>query len=136
MRFIRKYIGDLFIPMRFYLLTGLCGLLFVIAFFLPVVYPFVRVIGWVYFVFICIDYIFLFFLGRSPRVKRVVADRLSNGDENRIILRISNRMNFAVHMTIIDELPVQFQIRDFEMEKSFAARQELQIGYTVKPTER
>ncbi|HPH84608.1 MAG TPA: DUF58 domain-containing protein [Ferruginibacter sp.] len=136
MRFIRKYIGDLFIPMRFYLLTGLCGLLFVLAFFVPVIYPFVRIIGWVYFMLICIDYIFMFFLGRSPRVKRMVGDRLSNGDQNRIILRISNRMNFAVHMTIIDELPAQFQVRDFELHKSFAARQELQLGYSVKPTER
>ncbi|MFT3908207.1 MAG: DUF58 domain-containing protein [Ferruginibacter sp.] len=69
-------------------------------------------------------------------MQRIMSERLSNGDENKIVLKITNRMNFPVNMDIIDELPEQFQIRDFILKKSFAAKQESNLAYTVKPTER
>ena len=65
-----------------------------------------------------------------------MAERLSNGDENRIILKIKNRMNFPVKMDIIDELPEQLQIRDFVLKRSFYSSQEQHLTYSVNPNER
>ena len=136
MNFLKKYIGDLFIPLRFYLLTGVCILLFVLSFFIEPLYPFVKVILWLSIFLAVADYIFLFFTGRTPLVERVMSERLSNGDDNNIIIKISNRMNFAVKMEIIDELPEQFQVRNFTLQRSFFARQERELNYIVRPTER
>ncbi len=136
MNFFRKYIGDLFIPLRFYLFTGSCILLFVLAFFINELMVFAWIAFWIFLFLVLADYIFLFFMGKMPAVKRVMSERLSNGDENKIIIKIANRMNFGVKMNIIDELPEQFQSRDFVIKKDFRARQERDIIYMIRPAER
>ncbi len=65
-----------------------------------------------------------------------MSDRLSNGDTNHIELQVVNRMNHAVHMEIIDELPEQFQLRDFILKRNFKAREEKKIGFDLTPRER
>ncbi|MEP7165635.1 MAG: DUF58 domain-containing protein [Ferruginibacter sp.] len=136
MKTIKKYIGDLFISQRFYLCMGSCILLFILSFFIPSVYPFIEILFFVFVFLTFADYVFLFFAGREPRVKRVISERLSNGDENTVVLEVMNRMTYPLTMEIIDELPEQFQVRDFTLKRYFAARQELKILYTVTPTER
>lgn len=85
---------------------------------------------------VLIDYLFLFIISKSPAAKRLMADRLSNGDENKIELQLINRMPFAVTMEIIDELPVQFQKRDWVLVHKFKANEQKNIIYKLRPTER
>ncbi len=115
---------------------GICILLFVLSFFLPVLFTF-AMIAMAVFVFLWLaDYFFLFVMGRAPVATRQMSDRLSNGDENTIVLRISNRMNFSVSITVIDELPEQFQERNFFLKKKFDTRERKRLSYTVIPKER
>jgi len=127
---------NLFIPQRFYLGMGSCAILFILSFFLPGLYPFITIIFFVFLFLALTDYIFLFFIGKPPRANRIISDRLSNGDENTVILEIANRMNYPLNMEIIDELPEQFQVRDFSLKKYFAAKAEHKIKYAVTPVER
>jgi len=87
-------------------------------------------------VLIIIDYLFLFIISKSPSAKRLMADRLSNGDENKVELQVINRMPFTVTMEIIDELPVQFQKRDWKLNYRFAASEQKNIIYKLRPVER
>ncbi len=87
-------------------------------------------------ILVLIDYFFLFIISRSPAAKRLTADRLSNGDENKIELQVINRMPFTVIMEIIDELPVQFQKRDWKLTHRFTAREQKNIIYKLRPVER
>lgn len=82
------------------------------------------------------DYLFLFIINKSPVAKRLSADRLSNGDENKIELQVFNRMPFTVIMEIIDELPVQFQKRDWKLKHRFSANEQKNIIYKIRPVER
>lgn len=132
---IKKYIGDLFIPQRFYIAGGICSILFVAAFFINVLYPIVLFLFCILLLAVFADYLFLF-LGKSPLVQRIMSDRLSNGDENKVTLKIRNQANFRVNMEIIDELPVQFQQRDFVIQRSFAARQQKHVNYSLRPASR
>jgi len=75
-------------------------------------------------------------MSRNPAAKRLTADRLSNGDENKIELQVINRMPFTVIMEIIDELPVQFQKRDWKLTHRFAAKEQKNIIYKLRPVER
>ena len=43
---------------------------------------------------------------------RILADRLSNGDENTIEIKLSNYYYQAINITVLEELPFQFQIRN------------------------
>jgi uncharacterized protein (DUF58 family) len=134
--FTKKYIGNLFLTTRFYLALGLCIVLFIVSFFYKPLLQIPKTLLAVTVALILIDYLFLFVISKSPAAKRLMADRLSNGDENKIELQIINRMPFTVTMEIIDELPVQFQKRDWKLYYKFAANEQKNIIYKLRPVER
>lgn len=136
MNFIKKYIGALYIAGRFYLAMGLCIILFVVSFFVPPMFVFVRTLLLVLTALVAIDYFFLFVLSKAPAAKRITADRMSNGDDNRIEMQVKNNMLFTVDMDIIDELPVQFQKRDWRLSYRFRAGEQKNISYKLRPVTR
>jgi uncharacterized protein (DUF58 family) len=137
MRSIWNYIYlKLFFPLRFFLLMGWCCNLFIIAFFVTEVLPFAQLSLGISVALVVLDYIFLFFLGKKPVARRVLADRLSNGDDNKVVLEVTNEMPFTAHIAIIDELPVQFQRRDWVVEQLFKGKEQKHIVYQLRPVER
>jgi uncharacterized protein (DUF58 family) len=136
MNLMKKYIGDLFIPVRFYWVIGVCIVLFIVSFYYPPLFIVPKTLFYLTLALMMIDYIFLFFIGKSPLVKRRMAERFSNGDDNKITLQISSNQPFEVNIDIIDELPVQFQQRDWQIKSRFTAMQQKNIYYAVRPVER
>jgi uncharacterized protein (DUF58 family) len=63
-------------------------------------------------------------------------DRLSNGDDNPIELTVSSRYDMPVGLEIIDEVPYQFQLRDFSIKIGLNKREEKTLNYTIHPIER
>ena len=133
---IKKYIGNLFISTRFYLSVGSCIVLFIVSFFYAPLFIVPEICFYVIVVLCLIDYFFLFLICRVPHVKRLTADRFSNSDENKVTLQITNLMPFDLYLEIIDELPVQFQQRDWVLPQHLKARQQKNIVYKVTPIER
>ena len=127
---------NLFFTARFYILMGLCILLYIVSFFYEPLLPVPKIMLWVSVLLSVIDYFFLFVTGKIPTAKRITADRLSNGDENKIELQVRNRMAFSVVMEIIDELPVQLQKRDWMLVHRFKAGEQKHIIYSIRPVER
>lgn len=68
--------------------------------------------------------------------KRILPDKLSNGDNNDIYIEVINRYRFNTSIRAIDELPIQWQIRDFEITSILKSGQEKKFTYTVRPTQR
>jgi len=68
--------------------------------------------------------------------KRLLPEKLSNGDDNKINIKVLNRFQFKVKIKVIDELPVQWQKRDFKIISTIASSEEKKFSYTVRPTER
>ncbi|MEO6220637.1 MAG: DUF58 domain-containing protein [Ginsengibacter sp.] len=133
---IKKYFSDLFITVRFYVAILACVLLFVTAFYIPAL-ELIAFTSFYVFVMLCIiDYIFLFFSKRTVSAKRITAGRLSNGDDNRIEVVIKNGFSFTINMKIIDELPVQFQSRDWQKHLALNARGQRKIHWYLRPLER
>jgi uncharacterized protein (DUF58 family) len=54
--------------------------------------------------------------------KREVAKRLSNGDLNEVKYTVKNSYNFPIYMNLIDELPNQFQLRNFCISRTITNR--------------
>lgn len=69
-------------------------------------------------------------------IERITPQRLSNGDENTIRLSIHNRYNSSVHLGIIDEIPHQFQVRDFLCKLSLKKDEQTIYSYSLRPTQR
>jgi uncharacterized protein (DUF58 family) len=135
MNFFSKYIGSLFLTTRLYVSMGVCAALFIVSFYYPPLFIIPAILFYIIVFLVVVDYLFLFF-GKAPSGKRIMADRFSNGDENKVTLEITNNMAFPVQMEIIDELPEQFQKRDELATAGFKAREQKNITYTLRPTER
>jgi uncharacterized protein (DUF58 family) len=136
LKFIKKYIGDLFLGPNFYYLACLSALLFIVAFFEPFIFALAAFFLLLLIFFTAVDYFMLFVLANMPKAIRKVAARLSNGDKNLVQLFIRNRNRFSVVIKIIDELPFQLQERNFLLHKKFAPAQQHVLHYSVLPTQR
>ena len=135
MDFLNKYLGNLFLTNRFYSGILCCIIFFIADFFLPLgSLPIIFFQSYLLLFFI--DYFFLFLTGKKATAKRIVSERLSNGDDNNIQINVSNGFPFTVDVEVIDELPEQFQIRDFNKKIRLKSNQQKKINYTVKPVER
>ncbi len=136
MRLIKKYIGDLFLTNRFYMVMVGCILFFIVSFFFPSLDEIPKICFQGFLVLVFLDYFFLFFFGRKPTARRIISERLSNGDENKIGIRIKNEFSFPVKIQVIDELPEQFQIRDFKRSAFFKSKEQQKFMYTLRPVNR
>lgn len=67
---------------------------------------------------------------------RIVPDKLSNGDENNIKIKVTNQYLFSSRVNIIDELPFQFQKRDFNFQIVLKSGEQKFYTYAVRPVER
>lgn len=68
---------------------------------------------------------------RIPKYKR-----LSNGDENDLELHVQNFYSFKIELSIVDELPHQFQIRNFKINSTLKSEEKKTFHYQLKPKER
>ena len=132
----KKYIGDLFVTQRFYVVMGGCVVAYIFSFFFSGLYALVNIV----FLFSCLlflaDYIFLFMVFKPPLAKRKVADRLSNGETNNVGIVITNQMPFTLEVQVIDEVPLQMQERNLSIRKKLAPKKTIEIKYTLTPSER
>jgi uncharacterized protein (DUF58 family) len=83
------------------------------------------------------DAILLFSSNRQfVLLRRVLPDKLSNGDEVKVEIYITNNHFFKLTATVIDEIPEQFQVRDFKVCVSLIPHQEQIINYFLTPKAR
>lgn len=78
----------------------------------------------------------LLYQRRNIVAERIVSERLSNGDENKIVLELHNSYPFKISCNIIEELPYQFQERNWRRALEIEANSTISIEYFVKPQER
>jgi uncharacterized protein (DUF58 family) len=134
--FIRKYIGDLFINKRGYTTLVICVLLFLFRFFLGWLGNIPFIIFSVTLLLFFIDYLFLFINRHGVFAVRTNAERFSNGDENPVRIDVQNFYNFPVNVEVIDEIPVQFQLRDVLFSTKIGSKESKIITYNLHPVKR
>lgn len=135
MEFFRRYLQSLFFSKRFYWGLAAIIVLFVFAYFSQLLFIIARIVTLFFFLLVIIDYIVLYKI-TGITAKRILPERLSNGDENKIKVIVTNDYSFRAAIRLIDELPVQFQKRDFYLKEFIASGEERSIIYNVKPLER
>lgn len=67
---------------------------------------------------------------------RTTPEKLSNGDQNPISISIQNHYTFTINAKVIDEIPFQFQIRNFEIKRKLKTSSQDDFKYNLRPTER
>ena len=102
MKQIKKYIGDLFISRRWYLLLGSCAILLFISFFIRILFQPVVAFTCAVLFFTIVDYILLFFVNGSVSASRNMSPRFSVGDDNAVELSVTNSYPFKMMGMLID----------------------------------
>lgn len=68
--------------------------------------------------------------------ERHIAEHLSNGDQNQVRISLQSHYSFPCNCAIIDELPVQFQARNFTWHMQLNSGEQKQFTYEIRPVER
>lgn len=119
----------------FWSLLVLCGL-YVLTFISKIG---ILVPNLILLIFICvvlIDIALMYRLKKGITIERHYPEKLSNGDENEFILILVNLYPHKVKAKILEELPVQFQYRDFKHFLELTPQVPRTLSYTLRPTER
>jgi uncharacterized protein (DUF58 family) len=83
-----------------------------------------------------IDILILFSPKGRMEASRDLKEQLNLGDENPVRITIKNNLTVPVKVTVVDELPFQFQIRDFERSAGLEGGEEKVLYYDVRPVKR
>lgn len=117
------------------MLIGIVAL-FCCAFIFPLLFNATRYLFLILCGFLALDFIILFSSKNGLEGQRITPEKLSNGDENPIIVSIRNFYTFPIFTKIIDEIPHQFQVRNFEIRRKIKSASSDDFQYYLRPTER
>ncbi|CAM1370748.1 DUF58 domain-containing protein [Tenacibaculum xiamenense] len=131
-----KLYHSLFLNNRLFYCLAIIAVLFVIGFFIPIFFNIAKISLFTISIIALIDIVLVYSVKSGFEVKRTLPERLSNGDDNKITLELKNNYGFNTHSTIIEELPYQFQKRNFTFKQLLKPKQEKLIHYDLHPVKR
>ncbi len=133
---MKKFLKSLYLKKRFFIALFSLAVLFVVSYLFPEWFGVAKLL---FFVLIGLFLLDIFLLYRNKlgiQAERHLPEKLSNGDENPIEIMVANRFRFKTSVKLIDELPVQWQIRDFKIESILKPSEIKKFTYRVRPTQR
>lgn len=130
------WIQDLFFSPRFFVAWSLPVLLFILSYFFPVFFSVAVSVTILCVCLTLLDHILLFMGRESMQGSRQTEDRWSLAEENEVNLHLISAYTRPTSVVVIDELPVQFQARDFQRSTTIEPQGSNTIRYSLKPLSR
>lgn len=131
-----KLLKSLYINHLFYWSLLIVALLAFVSFFMDWLYPVAAGLLIVLLFLLLLD-IFVLFSGKNNiSAFRVLPEMLSNGDENPVRISVRNNSRIPIYLRIIDEIPHQYQKRDFLIESRIEKFSEKEYQYSLRPLQR
>lgn len=133
---IINFLKQIYLNNFFFYLLAVVVLSFILSFFFPALYRASWYLLFVLAAFLVIDFLIIFLSKNGIVAQRITPEKLSNGDENPIVVNIKNNYSFTIKAKVIDEIPFQFQIRNFEIKRKIKVSSTDDFQYYLRPTER
>ena len=111
----------LYLNSRLFFILFIIGVLYILSFFFGGLMPFAHSFLALLLLIFTVDAMLLFNQKKGVEAQRILPEKLSNGDENIIRIDIKNNYFFPLSVQVIDEIPFQFQVRDFMIHKRLPA---------------
>lgn len=131
-----KALKSLHLNTRLFQVVGGLVLLFILSYILKSYIIVPKILFLVFLAIILADLILLFRVRTGLRGERLVADKLSNGDENIVTLTFKSFYSFPISLRVFDELPHQFQKRDLQFDFNLKAGEPKTVTYSLRPVKR
>ena len=133
---MKKFFKNIYLERRFFIVLSSLVLGFLISYMMPDILGALELLFFIFVLIFLVDIILVFASKGSINAERQVPEKLSNGDENEIGINILNSYLFPVGVKILDEIPHQFQKRDFGIDTNLGKGKEKRFKYYLRPTER
>jgi len=131
-----KYISNLYLTNWFFLLLGIAAGAFVLSFLFPSLFFFAQMFLAFVLGYLFIDILILYSSSTKIKAERIVKEQLNLGEDNHVKIEVKNHYNLPVRLKIIDEIPYQFQIRNFQKFLTLGPDHAETIDYYLKPVKR
>ncbi|MEI2738344.1 MAG: DUF58 domain-containing protein [Chitinophagaceae bacterium] len=119
-----------------YYIAGSASVVFVISYFIPAMYRIGGLILLLSGIAVLVDAALVYSKRKGIEAERIVSERFSIGDPNRVVIHLKNRYGFPVSTSIIDELPIQFQDRKWIRRVTLDRGDDHALEYLLKPETR
>lgn len=108
---------------------------FLISYWLEWLYPILWVATVIFLLIFLFDVMALY-RSKDVSAERILPEKFSNSDENPVQVTVTNYYPFKLYVEVIDEIPIQFQKRDFKQELQVPARSANSFVYQLRPVDR
>jgi uncharacterized protein (DUF58 family) len=119
-----------------YYIAGSASVIFALSYFFPGMFRIAGIVLVLLAIAIVMDGLLLFSRRNGISANRETTERFSIGDPNPVRLTITNKYAFPVSAGVIDELPVQFQERNWLRKLRIESKESSRIEYSLQPTSR
>ena len=130
------FFKSFYIHNTFFRYVAILSACFVISYWVPLLYPIAWVLTFVLVALFIFDCYLLYSPGQRIEANRSLPNKLSNSDLNTVQISYTSKYSFKTHISLIDELPIQFQKRDFEHRSSISKNETIAFEYQVRPIDR
>lgn len=131
-----KVLHNLYLSNRFFSLLCFNVVIFITGYFFPLFTTLGKVITLTIIGLLVLEVVYLFRIKNGLFGSRELEDRFSNGDDNLVKVRISSKYTLPMRVRVIDELPIQFQIRNFNRYLKISPGKTTGFDYLLKPVKR
>ncbi|KQR95590.1 cell division protein FtsB [Chryseobacterium sp. Leaf180] len=127
---------NLYLNTRFFFALIAVGVVYVFGFFFRVFVNIAHGLLILIFLAALVEILMLYLTKNAVQAQRILPDKFSNGDVNDVKIDLKNNYFFPIETRIIDEIPFQFQKRDFLIKKKIEANKNIFFKYNLEPKER
>jgi uncharacterized protein (DUF58 family) len=131
-----NFIKNLFLTNRFFFIVAILTGGMMLSYAFPFLFAFVKTGCILFAVLILIDILLLYNRSVVVTTERDVPSVLSLGDDNIITLSVRSKARIKLFVTLMDELPEQFQMRHFTIKLELSPDKPHQQTYTLRPVAR
>lgn len=132
----RYYWHRLFLTNPFFWWWSGMVLLFVLSFVWSFIFPVALSAFTLLLALTVVDLWILISWGAPVKIRRILPAVFSLGDDNEVQLVLRNRSRRDFRLQLIDEVPVEFQLRDASQDLSLAGNAEKVVRYQLRPLTR
>jgi uncharacterized protein (DUF58 family) len=133
MKIFSDIFRNLFLTLRFFMLGGIIVAVFIFSYSFSVLYNAGILMLLFLTAAVIADIISVFNNRVILNATRRTSSVFSLGSENNVLLEIDNKYNYPVTVKVIDEIPFQFQERNFQYELKFTQPETQKINYHLRP---
>ncbi|RYU96836.1 DUF58 domain-containing protein [Emticicia agri] len=131
-----NFFKSFYLTPRAFIVLGICIGLFCIGLVLNLSFVLGQLLLFLLFLVVLVETILLYSKSQLISSRRVLPNRLSNGDENQIELQLRNNAAMDLTLTIYEDLPDLLQLRIWKIAVLLKKASNQKVVYEVRPTQR